>query len=176
MTRSGGESALALIGLRGSGKSTVGRLVAARAGSPLRDLDAMVEARCGMEISRLFATRGEAAFRALEASLLPDALEPGAVAPLGGGTPVADANWATIRARAVTVWLDAPADVLLARLARDGCRPPLARGVDAGWAWLAPSEAALEARLARYGEADHRVDATGPAEAVAEEVLSLWAG
>jgi len=171
------RGALALIGFRGSGKSSVGRLVAARAGCPLHDLDAMVEADCGMEISRLFATRGEAAFRALEAELLAAALRPGAVAALGGGTPMSDANWAAIRERAVTVWLDVPEDVLLARLENHpNRRPSLAPDEQAAWARLAPSEAALRARLARYAEADHRVDASRPLEVVAEEVLRLWAG
>ena len=64
----------------GSGKSTVARVVARRSGAPHRDLDGMIEERCGMPVAEIFATRGEAAFRALEAELLPEALLPGTVA------------------------------------------------------------------------------------------------
>jgi len=161
--------ALALLGFMGSGKSTVGTLVAARTGAPYRDLDAMIEERCGMTIAELFDRRGEPAFRDLEARVLPDALTPGAVVALGGGTPLRDANWALIRERAVTVWLEAPLPLLLARTAtRDGERP-LLRDRDE-----VQLRALLASREARYGEADHRLDGTGTPEDVAEEVCRLW--
>jgi shikimate kinase len=79
---------LALLGFMGSGKTTVGRLVAGRLQTPHRDLDSMIEESAGMTIAQLFVARGEAAFRALESELLPAALEPGVVASLGGGTPL----------------------------------------------------------------------------------------
>jgi len=161
--------ALALLGFMGSGKSTVGTLVAARTGAPYRDLDAMIEERCGMTIAELFDRQGEPAFRDLEARVLPDALTPGAVVALGGGTPLRDANWALIRERAVTVRLEAPLPVLLARTAsRDGERP-LLRDRDE-----VQLRALLATREARYGEADHRLDGSGTPEDVAEEVCRLW--
>lgn len=161
--------ALALVGFMGCGKSTVGRLVAEQAGAICRDLDAMVEASCGMAIADLFRSRGEAAFRALEAELLPQALEPGAVAPLGGGTPMAEANWEVIRERAVSVWLDAPLSALRARAEAES-RPLLdGRSGD-------EVRALFQRRVSRYREADHRVDATRPPRQVAEEVLQLWRG
>ena len=152
----------------GSGKSTVARLVAERAGAPHRDLDSMIEERCGMPTAEIFATRGEAAFRALESELLPEALLPGAVVSLGGGAPLADANWALLRERAITVWLDAPLAKLLAR-AGGGTDRPLLAGRSA-----AQVRRLLEARLPRYREADHRVRADRAAHVVAEEVLELW--
>jgi shikimate kinase len=160
---------LALLGFMGCGKSTVGSLVAARTGAPYRDLDAMIEERCGMTIPELFDREGEAAFRDLEASLLPEALAPGSVVALGGGTPLRDANWALIRERAVTVWLEAPLPLLVARASHhEGDRPLLRnRSVE-------ELRALLESREARYGEADHRLDGSGPPEAVAEEVCRLW--
>ncbi len=72
----------------GSGKSVVGALVAERAGAPFHDLDLMVEDEAGMTIPDIFATQGEAAFRALEKAILPRALEPGAVVALGGGVVI----------------------------------------------------------------------------------------
>lgn len=161
--------ALALVGFMGSGKSTVGRLVAERARATCRDLDAMIEDRCGMAIADLFRSRGEDAFRALESELLPLALEPGVVASLGGGAPLVEANWAMIRERAVTVWLDAPLPALQARAGAES--RPLLDG-------RSPDEvrALFDSRLSRYREADHRVDATRPPQEVAEEVLALWRG
>ncbi|MGH7882428.1 MAG: shikimate kinase, partial [Candidatus Dormibacteraceae bacterium] len=94
---------------------------------------------------------------------------PGAVVALGGGAPLDDGNWALIRARAVTVWLDAPIEVLLARAEPES--RPLLRG---------RSDHALrslwEVRMARYQEADYRVDATPPSPEVAAEVIKLWPG
>lgn len=161
--------ALALLGFMGSGKTTVGTLVAARSGAPYRDLDAMIEERCGMTIAELFDREGESAFRDLEASVLPEALAPGSVVALGGGTPLRDANWSLIRERAITVWLEAPLGLLVARASsRRGDRPLLRDRSEA------ELRALLDSRLARYGEADHRLDGSGTPEAVAEEVCRLW--
>jgi shikimate kinase len=154
----------------GSGKSTVGAMVAARAGVPHRDLDALIEEHSGMSVADLFAGRGELAFRELETLLLSAALDGEAVVSLGGGSVLADGNWALIRRRALTVWLDAPLPVLLVRAARvpAGIRPLLAGRTEAQVQEL------FEARLSRYSAADHRVDAVPPATAVAEEVYRLW--
>src|SRR5215472_681647 len=135
----------------GSGKSTVGTLVAERTGARYIDLDAMIEERCGMTIAEVFERRGEAVFRDLETQVLPEALTPGTVVALGGGTPLRDANWSLIRERAVTVWLEAPLGVLIARASSHEGDRPLLRG--RGEAEL---RALLDSRLSRYGEADHR--------------------
>lgn len=161
--------ALALIGFMACGKTTIARLVADRAGAPFRDLDDVIVEVSGVTIPQLFQTRGEQAFREIESSLLSDVLVPGAVVALGGGTPIQDANWEAIRARAVTVWLDAPLEALLARADRDA-RPLLGGRSDA------ELEALYRSRLGRYQEADHRVDATRAPEIVAEEVCALWHG
>ena len=160
--------ALALVGFMASGKSTVGSLVAARTGAPYHDLDALIEARCGATIAELFAREGEAAFRDLEASLLPEVLEPGSVAALGGGAPLRDGSWTLIRERAVSVWLDAPLGELMARAGPGRDRPLL------GGRGEAELRALLDARLPRYREADHRVDASRPPGEVATEVCRLW--
>jgi len=164
-----GARALALVGFMACGKTSVGAIVAARTGAPFRDLDAMIETQRGATIAEIFAREGEVAFRDLEARLLPRALEHGAVAALGGGTPLRDGNWSLIRERAVTVWLDVPLPVLMARAAPGADRRPLLGGRDE-----VGLRALLEARLPRYRESDHRVDASGEPEAVAEEVCRLW--
>ncbi len=152
----------------GCGKSVVGVLVAQRAGAPFRDLDLVIEDEAGMSISEIFATRGEAAFRAMEARLLPEVLQPGAVVALGGGVPIDEANWRLIIERSTSVFLDCGFNTIWSRISGTTNRPLVA----------ARSRAELEALLAkrrpRYLEAVHRVDGDRPAAAVADDILQLW--
>ena len=106
----------------------------------------------------IFAQQGEAAFRALESEMLPEALEPVAVVSLGGGAVLRDGNWKLLQERALTIWLDAPLQVLLARAGPRGLRPLLDGRSEVQVREL------LEARLPRYQAAAHRVDASGPAD------------
>jgi shikimate kinase len=129
----------------------------------------MIEERCGMSVADVFASRGEGDFRALEAELLPAALEGDAVVSLGGGAVLADENWALVRRHALTVWLDAPLQVLLERADGESGVRPLLSGRS-----RAQVQALFESRLPRYGAADHRVDAVPAAAVVAEEVYRLW--
>ena len=152
----------------GAGKTVVGALVAERAHAKFHDLDLMIEDMAGMAISDIFATRSEAAFRKIESELLPKALEPGAVAALGGGTPIDDANWRVIRERAMTVYLQASFEIMWVRINDFGERPLAAR-------LSRPElEKLLEYRRPRYEQADHTVDANRPLDVVATEVLNLW--
>lgn len=120
---------LTLVGYRACGKSTVGRLVAARLGWPFIDADADLELRLGMPISTFFATRGESAFRDAESLALGEIL--GKSGPLvlstGGGCVLRAENRGFIRANGgIVVYLHAPASVLQDRLRRDsGGRPSL---------------------------------------------------
>ena len=161
---------MALIGFMASGKTLVGALVAQRAGAVFHDLDLMIEDKAGMAISDIFATRSEAAFRAIESELLPKALEPGAVVALGGGTQVDDRNWAVIRERATTTYLQVSFNTVWSRLEDLRARPLAASRS------RAELEALFEARRSRYEEADHTVDANGPLDTVATEVMRLWSG
>lgn len=152
----------------GAGKSTVGRLVAEAERVPFRDLDDVIEHASGMTVPDIFRERGEAEFRRLERELLPGMLEPGIVVGVGGGA-IADAvSWAVLRERAFTVWLDLPLEVALER-ARPESRPMLRQRTPAQLREL------FDSRLARYAEAEGRVDAARPVGAVVEEVRSLWA-
>ncbi len=152
----------------GCGKSTVGRRVAEMAAAPYFDLDQMLEESSGLALGTYFARHGEAAFRALEARLLPEVLQPGAVTSLGGGTPVPEANWRLLQERARTVYLAAPLGVLLARTGSQASRPLL-------WGRSTQElEQLWRARLPRYEAAHGRVDAARPVEEVAREVLALW--
>ncbi len=118
-----------LVGMMGSGKTSVGRLVAQRLGRPFLDSDAQVEARTGRTVREIFETEGlgEAAFRALEAEALAEALarpEPSVIAA-AGGVVLDPSNRARLRALATVVWLRAHPAVLAARVTTGEHRPLL---------------------------------------------------
>jgi len=127
---------LVLVGLPGSGKSAVGRRVASRHGATFIDLDDTIERETGRSIPELFASEGEAAFRALEreavAALGPPDPSPDlrrVISP-GGGAIVDPRNrWALYRGR-LPVWLDVRTEVLAQRLRRSPNVRPLIQGGD----------------------------------------------
>ena len=135
MTPANPAAAIVLIGLRGSGKTTLGRLLATALSSGFIDLDDRTRARTGHpSVSAAFRAIGEPAFRAAEAAALEDALHaaaPGTVIALGGGTPTAPGarellERAAANGRIRIALLDAPPVVLGARLnAAPGDRPLL---------------------------------------------------
>ena len=119
---------LFLIGYRGSGKSAVAPLVAARLGWSWCDADVELERRAGRTIKEIFAADGEGAFRDLEAATLADlAAGEKQVIALGGGVVLREANRQLLAARGKTAWLQASAETLLARIEADpttGARRP----------------------------------------------------
>jgi thiamine-phosphate pyrophosphorylase len=102
---------LVLIGGSGAGKTMVGRQLAYRLALPFHDLDEVIEIHAGRPVARIFAASGEAAFRELEAALLPDLLATPSVVALGGGAWVARVNQAAVAAADFApLWVaDAPA-------------------------------------------------------------------
>lgn len=115
-----------LIGYMGSGKTTLGRAVAARTGIRFIDLDDYIEEREGCTIREIFASRGEEAFRALEREALAEvsALTDTLVA-CGGGTPCFSGNMELMNSRGTTVYLTAPHSSLLSRLKEGRAKRPL---------------------------------------------------
>jgi shikimate kinase len=152
----------------GSGKTVVGGLVAQRSGTAFHDLDLMVEDEVGMAVSDIFAIHSESVFRAHESRLLPKALQPETVVALGGGAAIDDSNWNLIRGLATTVYLDASFETIWARIGHQANRP-LFFGHPRD-----EMEALLNRRRPRYEEASHRVNADGPLDVVATEVMKLW--
>jgi shikimate kinase len=119
---------LVLVGLMGSGKSTVGRIVAERLGRPLFDSDAMIEARTGRTVREIFLDEGEPAFRTLETAALVDALaapEPSVIAAAGGVVLREENRRALSDAGARVVWLRAEPTTLVERVRSGMHRPSL---------------------------------------------------
>ncbi len=122
---------IALIGFMGSGKTTVGRELAARIGWDFADLDALIEEGEGRRITEIFAAVGESAFRSMESRYLAGlAGRERLVVAAGGGTPVIPAN-REFFAGAATFFLSVSLPVALARTAADSSRPLLAGGLPA---------------------------------------------
>lgn len=126
LARLGGRS-LALVGLMGAGKSTVGRRLASSLSLPFHDSDDEIERASRMSVPELFATYGEPEFRALEARILARlASGPQAVISTGGGAYMNAETREMLRRRAVTVWLRADLDLLMERVSKRPGRPLLA--------------------------------------------------
>ena len=111
----------------GSGKTTVGRIVADALGCPFVDLDKLIVQRDGRSIKEIFEADGEAFFRRAEEAALADTLKKYAqgdvVLSLGGGTILSAASRALLRDKTICIWLDAPAEVLRARIGTNPKRP-----------------------------------------------------
>ncbi|MEO7635894.1 MAG: shikimate kinase, partial [Sphingomicrobium sp.] len=108
-----------LVGLMGVGKSTVGRRLAKRLGLPFVDSDSEIEGAAGLSAAEVFERYGEKDFRDGERRLVARLIE-GAVRVIatGGGAYVDPRTRELLNSRAITIWLDAPIEVLAERTAR----------------------------------------------------------
>jgi shikimate kinase len=121
-------SHLVLVGLMGSGKTTVGRRCADKLGRRFVDTDELVVTLAGMPVPEIFAIHGEAAFRSFEKEAVADIAaspEPLVVAT-GGGAALDPDNRRRLRAAGVVIWLRASVDALVRRVGDDSNRPLLA--------------------------------------------------
>jgi shikimate kinase / 3-dehydroquinate synthase len=161
-----------LCGFMGTGKSTVGPLLAERLGRPFIDADHVVAARVGLPVAEIFARRGEAAFRAAEREVCRELAEVEAVVAVGGGATVHPADRAALARRAMLVCLEADPATLEARLAGSTGRP---LADDGGWReLLAQREPSYRAIGTRVDTVDRRPDEV--ADAVAARLLAPDAG
>lgn len=163
------NKAIYLVGFMGSGKSTIGRLLAERLGLPFADLDDDIEAAEGRTIAEVFAQDGEGRFRDAEHAALAARVRAGAavVLALGGGAYTFARNRDLLRGAGTSVWLDCPFERALQRVAGFAHRP-LAKDP-------AQFRALFEKRLADYALADVRVPVTSddPLDAVTKIVEAL---
>src|SRR5256885_11572300 len=112
-----GRRSVVLVGMMGSGKSSIGRRVALRLGIPFVDADAEIEKAAGMSISDIFAIRGEGEFRAGETRVIARLLEGGPqVLATGGGAFVNPDIRAAFAAKGISIWLKSELGVLMKRI------------------------------------------------------------
>jgi shikimate kinase len=159
---------IALVGLMGVGKSSVGRRLANALSLPFKDVDAEVETAAARTIPEIFAEFGEAGFREGERRVIARLLdEPPHVLATGGGAFMDPRTRALIKSKAISVWLKTDLEVLARRLARKDNRP-LLTGRDP----LEVLKAQAEARYPAYAEADLIVE-TGdsPHHATVDQLL-----
>jgi shikimate kinase len=161
---------IVLVGLPGSGKSVVGRLVADALRTQLVDVDEVIEQELGMPIARIFADKGEPEFRRLERAAVARVFseEPCVVAP-GGGWAAQQGTLSAAMPRALTVYLRVTPEVAAARTTGKGHRPLLGDGEHAS-----KLTALLKEREPYYSGCETAVGTDGrDAEAVASDVTAL---
>ncbi|MGH6877389.1 MAG: shikimate kinase [Rhizomicrobium sp.] len=160
---------VALVGMMGVGKSSVGRRLAGRLGVPFCDADSEIEAAAGCSIAEIFERFGEAAFRDGERRVLLRLLrEPPHVLATGGGALLDPATRAGIASDAISVWLRAPIELILARVARRDTRPLLRQGDP-----RETLERLLAEREPLYAQAKIVIDAAqGPHAGVVERIVA----
>jgi len=126
-----GKSAIALIGMMGSGKSMIGKSLAEKIGFAFEDLDEKLEGRCGKRIRTLVQQEGEERFRDVEEEVLKDSAQKrNIIVSCGGGVVVRPENRAQLKKNFLTVWLWSPVPELARRVSGDDERP-LLNGFDA---------------------------------------------
>jgi XRE family aerobic/anaerobic benzoate catabolism transcriptional regulator len=155
----GGEAGLpliALLGLRGAGKTTIGRRLARRLHVPFVELDRRVEEAAGLTLPEIFALHGEQYYRRLERETLEQVLAEARplVLATGGGIVASPETYALLKRRALTIWLRAQPEDHWNRVVQQGDRRPMADNPQA----MAELRRLLAAREPLYAQARHRVD------------------
>ncbi len=150
---------IALLGVRGAGKSSVGAALARRLGIAFIELDQRIEQTAGLALAEVFAVHGEAYYRRLEREVLTQVLaDPVPMVLATGGSIVNDPNnWELLRSRCRTIWLSARAEDHWNRVVAQGDHRPMAENPHA----FAELRALLGAREQLYARADHTIDTTG---------------
>ena len=154
-----------LTGFMGTGKSTVGRVLARRMDRIFFDMDSAIEHRTGLTIPRIFATYSEPFFRAIERGLSHElAMQTNLVIATGGGALLDDESYQALAKTGFIVCFTATEDVIEARLRQSDERPLAGQ-----WREL------LEERRSQYAKIPYQIvtDDKSPDE-IAEEVIGLW--
>jgi XRE family aerobic/anaerobic benzoate catabolism transcriptional regulator len=165
---------IALIGLRGAGKSTIGARLAKELRIPFFELDRLIEREGGISLSVIFDLYGQSGFRRLERKCLDDLIEqnPGFVLATGGGLVSEPGTFARLLTACYTVWVKASPEDHMQRVISQGDMRPMADNREA----MEDLRRILEAREPLYRKADLTVDTSkgGGGDAAAKEILERW--
>ncbi len=162
---------IVLVGFMGTGKTTVGKLLAEQTGMPLVDMDTQIEERAGKTINEIFAQDGEPHFRALEREIAQElASKDSQIISTGGGIVLNPDNIAAFEKTGLVVCLLADADTVLDRVRHDSTRPLLAGDKESKIVEL------LQSRKHLYESIPHKIDTSdrpspGP---TAQEIIDLY--
>jgi len=161
---------IVLIGFMGTGKTTVGRLLAEQTGMPLVDMDALIEQRAGKPITDIFDQDGEPHFRALERKMVQDlASKNGQVIATGGGIVINPDNISDYEKTGMVICLLASAQEILDRVRHDDTRPLLAGDKQDKILQL------LETRRPLYEAVSHKIETNGLApKDIAAQIITLY--
>lgn len=161
---------IVLVGFMGTGKTTVGELLAQQTGMPLLDMDSLIVGKAGKSINDIFAQDGEPHFRSLERELVRElASSQGHVISTGGGIVLNPDNVTDFERSGLVVCLLASPETILNRVRHDTARPLLAGDKEAKIIEL------LERRKPLYEAVAHRIDTDGlRPEEIAEGIIRLY--
>lgn len=169
------ERVIALLGLRGAGKTTIGRRLAKRMRLPFVELDRRIERAADLSLAELFSLYGEDYYRRLERDVLAAVLDEhrSMVLATGGGIVTSPDTYALLRRSAVTIWLRARPEDHWNRVVRQGDRRPMANHPQA----MADLRALLASREPLYASAAHTIETSGrPADPIVEDIAALLEG
>jgi XRE family aerobic/anaerobic benzoate catabolism transcriptional regulator len=149
---------IALIGMRGAGKTSIGQVAAERLAMPFIELDSEIERLAGMELAEIFAVQGQAVFRKLEHRALETVIDghETAVIATTGSLVTEPAAYALLRSRCFVVWLSAAPEQHMARVMAQGDLRPMADNPQA----MDDLKAILESRAPLHALADAAIDTT----------------
>jgi shikimate kinase len=164
-----GSRSLVLVGMMGAGKTSVGKRLALALGLPFADADSEIELAAGMSVEEIFAQHGETAFRDGEVKVIRRLLQNGPqVMATGGGAFISPVVREEVRRHGISIWLSAPMDILMLRVARRDNRPLLKTANP-----RAVMEKLLSERSPFYAEADMTVESRDTAhETVVDELIA----
>ena len=169
------QDRIALIGLRGAGKTTLGNMLADKLQVPFIELAKAIERDAGMPLTEIFDLNGQASYRRYERRALERALaeNPRAVIATGGSLPTEPGTFQLLLANCFTVWVQAAPEAHMERVIAQGDFRPMAGNREA----MADLRRILSQRRALYAQADAGIDTTGKEPAASlQELMALAAG